>query len=620
MPSLGSLFPNSDVQKGTWLNTGGTTTGDFFALVDETIASANDADYIRGPAGAAASGANAYDAGITNMPSDFNGMTTLNYNVRYRQFNRSNDTVGFTLLIESSTGTALTNTVTFAGVTTTTFTNSGATAFTLTSAGTNATKADWDGAVLVVAQTYTASGPNDNAYIAVSAIELTGTYLLSRTATSSATGSSVAKVPPVSFTDNFTRADSTTSVGGDWTTTVGTLGITSNAAYMVSGASGSFTFQNIQSSEFKQVVSAQITNPSPTQTIILYIAYKDSSNWVRFSYFPGFATWILTSNVSGTTTNHGNNGLSGGGGIARIVRDGDVFTASAGNARTASFTITGLDYNGVGFGISTSGTSYTVDDFNARPLVTTTRTASSSASGTSSSTRVITKLRTGSSSGTGTSSVSKVVTSIRTATSSGTGSSSTSSVISKLRTATASGVGTSSSNELRTVPRTASASATSSETATPGNYNTFTRTASSSGTGSSSTTTLVVRVRTISDTGTGSSSVIQLRSVHRTSFSSGVGSSLVVVVRTVVRTTTPTTGLGSSSVVWLLEINRTALSQAYGSSSVLSGKSTARDAYGYGYGDTIIATWKNAGVTLNESIKMPPFWVDANPKFIRRRR
>jgi hypothetical protein len=197
MAVLTSILATSDIQKGSFLNTAGATTGDFFALIDEVVASANDADYIRGPAGTAATtGAQVYDAGLTNMPSDLVDITSLSYNVRYRQFNRVDDTLGFTLLIESSGGTAYTNTVTIANVTTTTFTSTGATAFTLTSAGLAASKSDWDSAVLLVGQTYTTSMGSDNAYIAISAIEITGVYdaasTVTRTASSSGTGSSSA--------------------------------------------------------------------------------------------------------------------------------------------------------------------------------------------------------------------------------------------------------------------------------------------------------------------------------------------------------------------------------------------------------------------------------------------
>ena len=196
MPALGSEYTNGDIQKGKWLNTTGGTTGNYWELVDEAIASANDADYIRGTGSGTDNSTETYIADLTAMPSDFKSMTTLNYNVRYRQFNRVDDTVSFTILVTNSAGTALTNTVTISNVTTTTFTNSGATAFTLTTAGTNATKADWDAARLVIGQVYSASMAADGAYIAISAIELTGDYVgfstLSRTATSSGTGSSSA--------------------------------------------------------------------------------------------------------------------------------------------------------------------------------------------------------------------------------------------------------------------------------------------------------------------------------------------------------------------------------------------------------------------------------------------
>lgn len=174
--TLSSIYPNGDVQKGKWLNTGGTTTGNYWDLVDEAIASANDADYIRGTGSGTDNSTETYIADIGATPTDFVTMASLSYNVRYRQFNRVDDTISFTILITNSSGTALTNTVTISNVTTTTFTNSGATAFTLTSAGTSATKTTWDAARLVIGQVYSASMAADGAYIAISAIELTGTY------------------------------------------------------------------------------------------------------------------------------------------------------------------------------------------------------------------------------------------------------------------------------------------------------------------------------------------------------------------------------------------------------------------------------------------------------------
>lgn len=491
MPALGSLFPNSDVQKGSWLNTGGTTTGDFFALVDEVVASANDADYIRGPSGAAATtSAQVYDAGLTNTASDFGSMTTLNYNVRYRQFNRSDDTLGFTILIESSGGTALTNTVTFAGVTTTTFTSSGATAFTLTSAGTTATKSDWDGAVLVVSQTYSSSMANDNAYIAISAIELTGTYALTRTASSSGTGSSS----------------------------------TSSIKTAIRTASNSGTGSSVANKllDARRTASSSGTGSS-----------NNASNFTR----PGSYDDVLINSYDDVDTTY----------------DNSVTTVS--------------------------------------------RTATSSGTGSSVIVSLVTRLRTGSSSGIGSSTSTKVISRSRTASSSGVGFSSANGVLSKLRTASSSGVGSSSVSELRTVPRDAS----------------------SSGTGSSVAQISGAVTRTATSSGVGSSSIIQLRSVLRTSFADGVGSSSASGTRVVVVGPTSNTGDGSSSALVLVTSIRTASASGVSSSVVVSGKITARTAFSGAYAPEGQALWVNAGKSLMEEVRMPPFWIDKQPRIIRRR-
>jgi len=492
MPALGSIFANGDAQKGTWLNTSGGTTGNFWELIDEAISSANDSDYIRGPAGTAATGGTqVYDADLTDTPSDFGVMTSLSYNVRYRQFNRSDDTLGFTLLIESSSGTAYTNTVTFSAVTATSFTSSGATAFTLTSAGLAASKSDWDSAVLVVGQTYSASMANDNAWIAISAVELTGVYGMAKTASGSGAGSSTT----ISFVTGIRTAS----------------------------ASGIGSSVSDELLDTRRIVSSTGQGSSTV-----------ASNFTR----PGSYDDVLIDSYDDINITYDN-------AVTNVVR-----------------------------------------------------TASASGVGSSSSNQLVTRLRTASSSGLGSNATSSVTTRGRTATSSGIGSSSASAEVVVPRTASGSGTGSSDTSSLRTVPRTVS----------------------DSGVGSSVAQVSGAITRTASSSGVGSSSLIQVRSVSRTSSVSGLGSSLSVVVRTVVRTIPPNVGVGSGYAIWEIFIFRTAESNGVGSSLVLSGKSTTREASSHGQSSVQIATWRNAGVTLNESIKMPPFWVDAHPKFIRRRR
>lgn len=389
MATLGSEYTNGDVQKGKWLNTTGGTTGNYWELIDEAIASANDADYIRGTGSGSDTSTETYIADLTAMPSDFLSMTSLSYNVRYRQFGRVDDTVSFTILVTNSAGTALTNTVTISNVTTTAFTNSGVTAFTLTTAGTTATKADWDAARLVIGQTYTASMTPDGAYIAISAIELTGDY-------------------------------------------------------------------------------------------------------------------------------------------------------------TAFATVS----------------------------------------------------RTGTSSGTGSSSNTGLVTRNRTASSSGTGSSSTSAVVARLRTATSSGAGSSSNTVLATRVRSAS----------------------SSGTGSSASSRVITRLRTATGTGLGSSTTIYAQTVDRTASGTGVGSSSATWIRGIFVGPTTGSGAGSSSIVAVITRFRTASGSGSSFSVAIGARSALAVGYSSGYGDSTGATWFNGGRSLNEFIKLPPFWVDSRPKYIRRRR
>lgn len=380
---------------------------------------------------------------------------------------------------------------------------------------------------------------------------------VSRTASSSGTGTSTATVPPVSFTDDFTRADSTTSIGGNWIVRAGTFGITSNQGYPV--AATATATQPIQSSAFKQVVRAKIVaDPAVNSPVNVLIAWKDSNNYIAAVRSQPFATWILSSVVAGVVTNHGNTGLSATTNVwVHIVRDGTSFqisaqstTAGSAQTRSSTFTITGFDFNDVGILFPSSGTAYTVDDFTARPVVTTTRTATAAGTGTSTATRLITDLRTASSSGTGTSTATGVITQFRTATSSGTGTSTATGLVTPVvaRTATSTGTGTSTASRLITRLRTATATATGTSTAVAASVRL--RTATSTGTGASTATRTVTKLRTGSATGQGTSTATGTATavITRTASATGTGTSTAVgAVQAAIQRTATSAGTGTAT-------------------------------------------------------------------------
>lgn len=407
-------------------------------------------------------------------------------------------------------------------------------------------------------QTTTASAQTYNNTLATSTdwVSLVATLepVIERTATGSGTGSQTASAPPVSFTDSFTRANSTTSVGGDWNVQTGTLGITSNAAYMPSGTSA-MAYQFIQTSGRKQVVRATVTAPASAGQTSIYIAWQDADNYIALVRSYAFATYILTKRVAGVSTNLGNTGLSATlDAYVTIVRDGDVFYASAqsttagqNQTRTIEYTVTGLTGNGVGFSFDTSSTSFTIDDFSARPFVTYSRTATGS--------------------GTGSQTATPVKTAIRTATGSGTGSATTVSYKTRQRTATGAGTGTSTAVGARTLARTATANGTGS--ATNAQLLTRIRTATGTGLGTQTTTAITSRLRTATGNGTGTATSSQLRQILRSATSNGTGTQSAE--RTYIRSRTATgIGTGTSAVTWSFpsSISVTASATGTGSSSV----------------------------------------------------
>ena len=276
---------------------------------------------------------------------------------------------------------------------------------------------------------------------------------------------------------------------------------------------------------------------------------------------------------------------------------------SINNVTTTAFTNSGV----TAFTLTTAGTNGTKTDWDGvRLVIQQVYSASMAADGgyiaisaveiTGNYTAFSTLSRTASSSGTGSSTASGVITKLRTATSSGTGSSVALDVVTNIRTASAGGTGSSNASGVISKLRTASAS----------------------GTSSSSTSILVTRIRTASSSGTGSSVAIFAQTIDRTASASAVGSSVAIGAKTFFATAI-SSGLGSSVATGLHISIRTVTATGVGSSVVVSGRAISREASSSGQGSSPNVLWVNAGRTLSEGIKLPPFWIDAKPKFVRRR-
>jgi hypothetical protein len=407
-----------------------------------------------------------------------------------------------------------------------------------------------------------------------------------RTATTAAIGTATAVVPPVSFTDNFTRADSTTSIGANWIVRAGTLGITSNQGYPVT-ATATAT-QPIQSSAFKQVVRVKIVaDPAVNSPVNVLIAWKDSNNYVAAVRSQPFATWVLVSVTAGVTTNHGNTGLSATTNVwVHVVRDGNTFqmsaqstTAGATQTRSSTFTISGFDYNDVGFLFPSSGTAYTVDDFSARPFDTTTRTTTSSGTGTTATAELVTRPRTATATATGSSTAAGTVVKLRTAASSGTGSSTATGAVIPITTRTASSTGSGASTAAGLVTRLQTATAASAGSSTVVGVVVKLRTALANAQSISDATRVVVKLRTALAAGQGSSTA--------------VGSLTVVVARTASSAATGTaTATGSLNPA----IDRTATASAAGSSTATRTIVRRRTATAAGLGTATAAGQRTAEI------------------------
>jgi hypothetical protein len=167
MATLPTLHPTSD-EATPWT----AWTGTYTNIDDDPSSSASESDVASGPA--INSDSTAY-YGLTTMPSDFGGMTSLQYRVRYRFQSISNDTLDFYVQIFQSDGTtALTNQMLVAsGTANTSWTDSTDVSFTGVVAS---DKTTWDAARLKIFVDLTKSGGLDAAYVEVAAIDFEGAY------------------------------------------------------------------------------------------------------------------------------------------------------------------------------------------------------------------------------------------------------------------------------------------------------------------------------------------------------------------------------------------------------------------------------------------------------------
>lgn len=82
--------------------------------------------------------------------------------------------------------------------------------------------------------------------------------------------------------DEFTRADSTSSLGGSWAVDTGTWGISSNRAYIVSGTGSQRAYLPNTTAAGDGIVICDITAPNPATTAFgLMLRRVDANNFIR---------------------------------------------------------------------------------------------------------------------------------------------------------------------------------------------------------------------------------------------------------------------------------------------------------------------------------------------------
>lgn len=153
------------------------------------------------------------------------------------------------------------------------------------------------------------------------------------------------------ISDNFTRADSNTSLGSSsegwsWSVTgTGVWGITSNQAYNVSSTGNTGARADIDLASANHYAQIKINtvdnNPGPCTR------YSANANtFYAFIWRPSSTQWQLFKNVAGSFTQLGTGGSSFGSGLAKLISNGSSHTGYVdGVLNMASVTDTSITGN-----------------------------------------------------------------------------------------------------------------------------------------------------------------------------------------------------------------------------------------------------------------------------------
>lgn len=179
-----------------------------------------------------------------------------------------------------------------------------------------------------------------------------------------------APVRRMSYSDNFNRANSATSVGTDWTNRLGTCGISSNTFY-IAASTGFATYNNVMGTD-NHSVSAKVTAVGSGAGGIIAIS-AGSSGTVAYLWVTATNSWLYLATGLTLSSPHVEAFSAGGsavGDVWTVSVSGTVYTVKQNstvkmNVDTASTFTHDSAHRMVGLGGTIFGGSWGWDDFAA---------------------------------------------------------------------------------------------------------------------------------------------------------------------------------------------------------------------------------------------------------------
>lgn len=177
-------------------------------------------------------------------------------------------------------------------------------------------------------------------------------------------GTTVSAGPAVILQDSFTRANNASSlgsatIGGAWSVSGGTWGITANQAYNPGAPPNTVAFLNASDAD----VTAQVKIAVGVSFTSLVFRYSDINNYWHFIRITGAGYYLQKIEAGGASNLFGPVGSEADGDVLKVVLSGNSIKCYVNNVQVGGDQTSSFNASATRYGFDSDHASTTIDDF-----------------------------------------------------------------------------------------------------------------------------------------------------------------------------------------------------------------------------------------------------------------